>query len=163
MYSVSNLGRVKSNERIVVFCDGRKSLFRGKILKLWVNPNGYVNVHLSRNGKVETFRVHRLVLEAFVDPCPKGMECRHFPDRTRTNNNLENLQWGTISENKRDRKLHGTDNSGERNNTVKLTRLEVVKIRKVYSTGKFSHRELAEMFSVNHSTIGRLLRNQNWA
>lgn len=42
--------------------------------------------------------VHRLVLEAFTGPCPKGMECLHADDDP-TNNHLTNLRWGTHSDN----------------------------------------------------------------
>jgi hypothetical protein len=38
--------------------------------------------------------VHHLVLEAFVGPCPEGMECLHGDDIP-DNNILSNLQWGT--------------------------------------------------------------------
>ena len=65
--------------------------------------------------------VHQLVLEAFVGPRPEGMESRHFPDRDPANNRVENLSWGTHQQNIRDQKVHGTDNSGERNGQVKLT------------------------------------------
>jgi hypothetical protein len=52
--------------------------------------------------------VHRLVLEAFVGPCPIGMQCRHFPDPNPANCNLKNLQWGTPMENTEDKRVHGT-------------------------------------------------------
>ena len=46
--------------------------------------------------------VHRLVLEAFVGPCPEGMECRHLEGDT-ANNALSNLAWGTPQENAADK------------------------------------------------------------
>jgi len=65
---------------------------------------GYLRVRLA-NGAYHkrTFQVHRLVLLAFVGPCPEGMQTRHFPDPDRTNNRLENLRWGTAKENAADR------------------------------------------------------------
>lgn len=50
--------------------------------------------------------IHRLVLEAFVGPCPDGMEALHS-DGNKTNNNVDNLRWGTPSENNRDIVKHG--------------------------------------------------------
>jgi hypothetical protein len=75
---------------------------------------GYRNVSLRREGKSYNRYVHRLVLEAFVGPCPKGMQSRHFPDKDTSNNALTNLQWGTPKQNQDDRITHGTDGRGER-------------------------------------------------
>jgi len=52
-------------------------------------------------------RVHRLVLEAFIGPAPKGTICCHN-DGDPTNNRLENLRWDTHSSNTRDAIRHGT-------------------------------------------------------
>lgn len=57
--------------------------------------------------------VHRLVLEAFVGPCPPGMECRHLNGDS-GDNHLRNLQWGTPSENQFDKVRHGTHHYAKR-------------------------------------------------
>ena len=67
-------------------------------------------VILQAMGKKRHAFVQWLVLEAFVGPCPDGMECRHFPDRDPTNNRLDNVRWGTAQENSDDKKVHGTNN-----------------------------------------------------
>lgn len=56
--------------------------------------NGYMSVHIR--GII--YKVHRIVLETFVGPCPDGMECDH-KDRNRSNNHIENLRWVTKAEN----------------------------------------------------------------
>ncbi len=106
-YSVSDRGRVRSLPRTITDKTGRPRFLRGKILKpiLW---EGYLSANLNKQGKSQRFGIHRLVLLAFVGPCPDSMECRHFPDRDRSNNKLENLQWGTPKENQHDRIEHGT-------------------------------------------------------
>lgn len=58
--------------------------------------------------------VHRLVLESFVGPCPKGMECCHAPDPNPANNALSNLRWGTHAENARDMVNQGRSNVGDK-------------------------------------------------
>jgi hypothetical protein len=50
-------------------------------------------------------QVHRLVLEAFVGPCPDGMECCH-EDGDSTNNRVDNLRWDTHEANVRERLEH---------------------------------------------------------
>lgn len=65
----------------------------------------YLQVRLKWNGKSRLCRVHRLVLDAFMGPCPAGHECRHL-DGNPVNNRLDNLCWGTPLENAADRKDH---------------------------------------------------------
>lgn len=87
LYEVSNLGRVRG-------------LKRGRILRGRTLPNGYRQVSLWRCNQ-EVFRyIHRLVLEAFVGPCPEGRETLHG-NNDRADNRLCNLRWGTRSENQR--------------------------------------------------------------
>lgn len=99
LYEVSDLGRVK---RV-----GAGQGTRPGIRKLHANPrSGYLSVNLSKGNRQRTHRVHRLVLEAFVGPCPEGMESCHADD-DRNNNRLENLRWGTHAENCEERRTNG--------------------------------------------------------
>jgi hypothetical protein len=66
------------------------------------HKKGYRRVTLHRDGKRYHPLVHRLVLEAFVGPCPKGMEVCHYPDTDKANNRLGNIRWDTHAENMRD-------------------------------------------------------------
>lgn len=92
-YDVSDHGRVWSHRR-------------QRMLALTETPLGYVVVCLSQPPARLTRKVHRLVLEAFVGPCPEGMETRHL-DGDRRHNQLTNLMWGTPLENGADRIAHG--------------------------------------------------------
>lgn len=61
---------------------------------------------LSRSGTTKHLKLHRLVLKAFAgDPQP-GQEARHRDDDP-YNNRLDNLVWGTRSENMRDQVRNG--------------------------------------------------------
>lgn len=100
-YEVSDLGRVRSLDRTTR--DGKR--LRGCVLKPFVMPSGHLRVGLSR-GEGRTKKVHRLVLEAFIGPCPPEMEALHrngVPGDCR----LVNLRWGTKSEDARDQIAHG--------------------------------------------------------
>lgn len=112
-YEVSNKGRVRSwrpcNRRALPPSEAR-------VLRPTISPStGYASVEISLNGVGVRRAVHRLVLEAFVGPCPPGMETRHVNDNNRTNNDLTNLAWGTKRENMEDQRLHGTLAIGLRN------------------------------------------------
>jgi len=76
----------------------------------------YPEVKLSRDGRTRTTRVHRIVALAFHGQPAPGHEVRHL-DGDRTNNNAENLKWGTKSENRLDSVRHGTHYSHGRHVT----------------------------------------------
>lgn len=83
-YEVSDRGHVYSL--------GRASA-RGGLLKPQLNSAGYRTVRLSKYGRVRTFTVGRLVLEAFAWPPPGKRRARHGPGG-RTDDGLANLYWG---------------------------------------------------------------------
>lgn len=104
LYEVSNLGRVRSTERL----DSLGRPCRSVELRPDIRPSGHLRVTFSRDGSVRRFWVHRLVLDAFVGPRPKGTEGCHN-DGDPTNNCVENLRWDTKSANALDRVRHGRD------------------------------------------------------
>lgn len=83
-YQVSNLGRVRSLDRII---EGRWGLIlsKGIMLSQKTTTYGYKEVGLSKNGKVKYFAVHRLVAMAFI-PNPNNYPQINHMDECRTNN-----------------------------------------------------------------------------
>jgi len=93
-YEVSNLGRVRSFVRN----------YAGVFLKPGKASHGYYTVSLgSKNSRT----LHSLVAETFIGPRPAGQEVLH-KDGSRTNNCVENLRYGTRSENIRDAVRQGS-------------------------------------------------------
>lgn len=127
-----------------------------------INNQGHLIVNLFRNKQMRTFLVHRLVLMAFVGPCPEGMEACHYPDRNPGNNRLENLRWDTYANNNADKLVHGTAKLGESSHYAKLTDDEVREIRVLYATGKYTMRQLAEAFGVSTPNICLIVNRVNW-
>lgn len=127
------------------------------------NPSGHLNVGMSCNGKRSTLLVHRIVLTAFVGPCPDGMEACHYPDRNPANCHLANLRWDTHKANMRDMVEHGNSIRGERHPQSFLTENDVREIRKLYSTGAFIQRDLAERFGVHVQTIFSITSRLTWS
>ena len=109
LYEVSDLGRVRSLDRI----DVAGKHLRGKAMRLVshgrVSGNGrsYRVLTLCRDGKVRKFGVHRLVLRAFLGEPSEGQLTRHL-NGIHDDNRLSNLRWGTGTENNLDTILHGT-------------------------------------------------------
>jgi hypothetical protein len=126
---------------------------------------GHLFVILSKPGsKIKQFSIHRLVLTAFVGPCPEGMVGRHFPDRNPANNHLENLSWATRTVNQRDRIFHGTSNRGEQSSSVKLTEADVIAIRKWHKrkTKKKTINQVAVEHGVVNRTIQAIVYGRTW-
>ncbi len=97
-YDVSDLGRVRS-WRGGADKSRPDSVRKSKMVRPWVNWNGYHLVTLVGLGKKKHKTVHSLVLEAFVCPRPSpATESSHL-DNDRGNNCLSNLEWTTKKEN----------------------------------------------------------------
>lgn len=92
LYEVSNLGRVKSLDRIVKGCYGSIAHKKGKIISSGIGSTGYCIVSLQKDGKGKSFGVHRLVAQAFI-PNPDNLPMVNHKDEVKTNNNVENLEW----------------------------------------------------------------------
>lgn len=106
-YEVSNLGRVRSVDRVVIGARGAPHRLSGRMLKQRLSTRGYVIVMMSKDGAYQNRLVHRLVLGAFVGEAQDGQECCHL-NGVRTDNRLENLRWDTHSGNSQDQVAHGT-------------------------------------------------------
>jgi hypothetical protein len=104
LYEVSNLGRVRSLERITVGINGREYKSKGKELKIFSNK-GYCYVNLFRNGKINSLKVHRLVAEAFI-PNPLNKPQVDHIDTNKNNNSTDNLRWATHAENMNNELTH---------------------------------------------------------
>ena len=98
-YQVSNLGRVKSLDRVVEHAKGKitKRTLKGSILKTKL-VYGYEYVSLSKDNKLKSYRVHRLVAKAFI-PNPNNYPAVNHKDEDRSNNNVSNLEWCTYKYN----------------------------------------------------------------
>lgn len=112
-YEVSDLGRVRGVTRKVYSGGGRMRTQVGRVLRPGIINTRYLVVALRDGFATKSLTVHRLVLLAFVGPCPPGMEVRHL-DGDRTNARLDNLAYDTHSENLRDIARHGRHYLGNR-------------------------------------------------
>lgn len=134
LYEVSNFGRVKSIK-----------FGKERFLKLFTNHRGYLQVNLSKKGKVKKYFVHRLVAEAFLEIPEelKHLKGTHYlqvnhKDENKLNNNAENLEWCTSSYNvnygSRTEKCSKKNTNGKLSKTVLQYDLEGNFVREWEST-----------------------------
>jgi hypothetical protein len=138
----------------------------GKWLRFVTMPNiPYLRAALYRNGRQYKFLVHRLVLEAFVGPCPPGMECCHN-NGDPSDNRLENLRWDTHSGNTMDSLSHGTHNwtnsRGEAHHAATMTELLVREILAIYRAGAATQTEIAHQFGITKSVVWQIVNRKTW-
>lgn len=120
----------------------------------------YLFVRLCEKGRVRSFLIATLVLEAFVGPRPPGKETCHFPDKSTNNNALSNLTWGTPIENASHRKIQGSRFGafGEDHPRAKLTEENVLWIRRRPE----SVISMAKRFGVDRNQIYSILWRTAW-
>lgn len=93
-YQVSNLGRVKSLDRIIQRYKTLTSKRTGVVLSSRCSGKYYLTVVLNKLGKRETFSVHRLVAICFLNHAgfsDTKLVVDHI-DNNKLNNNVNNLQ-----------------------------------------------------------------------
>lgn len=126
-----------------------------------IRPKGYHVISLcSINGQKRIRMVHILVLEAFIGPCPEGLQCRHL-DGNPANNHVTNLKWGTSIENANDKLMHGTYIQGERGSKAKLTNEDVIEIRKRRANGE-TIETIAKDFPLKQNSIYNIVNRRTW-
>lgn len=146
-YEVSNLGRIRSLNRIVSHSKNGDTLYKGKDISLNKISSGYFQVELKKDKLKRRFMVHRLVAENFLEvpndtniKCIEGediskylsgnrrIEVNHI-DEDKSNNSVENLEWCT--------RLYNLK-YGSRPNNVSKASIKTCKIYKENKIGIFS-------------------------
>jgi hypothetical protein len=96
LYKIGNLGTVMSCERRRG--TNYKCLLSERHKKYSVDKNGYSIVSINKEGRVTSFRLHRLVASHFIVNEQDKPEVNH-KDGNKLNNTIDNLEWCTRSEN----------------------------------------------------------------
>lgn len=166
-YEVSDRGRVKSLARWT------HRLNRwGSVNRWWMKEKILASVRALATGKYRTgalaysrvglvdseakttqYSVHRLVLSAFIGPCPTGYEGAH-EDGDTANNTLINLSWKTSKENSADRIRHGTQT--HKPSWRKLTFADAQRIRQAVSEGA-TQASQASTYGLHSSYVCQLI------
>ena len=164
-YSVSSMGRVRSEPRTIIRRDGVVTELNGKLLADRVSTKGYIVAALTRKGRAAYRPVHQLVVEAFIGPIPDGLQVNHKSGIKR-DNRLENLETVTPRENVAHAYRLGLARRGrvygEDSGTAKLTGEQVLEIRSRYAAGGVRQIDLADEFGIGRATIGKIVRGERW-
>lgn len=159
IYSVSNLGNIKSHDRESIktyrgVITGTVKV-KGKDIKKMTNACGYYCVDVVKKNML----VHRLVALNFI-PNPNNYKVINHKDGNKQNNNVNNLEWCTHKQNSIHASKHNLYNPrrGELNNMAKLTEKDVLDIRLSKDTGVY----LASKYNVDKSLISSIRLRKSW-
>lgn len=157
VYQVSSESRVKSLARTIPYRDGRNRPVKEMILNDSVDSIGYPVVALWANNRSRAYRVHRLVMTAFV-PNPNNKRCVNHKNGIKSDNRLENLEWVTYKENNQHAWVNGM-NEGIRKATGKRASKVVIDTAsgKEYPSAKIAAKEMG----MNYSTFLGWLNDDN--
>jgi hypothetical protein len=148
-WEVSDQGRVRSTRTGTL-----------RVLRPAPDRKGYLHLSYHVEGRQLGFTVHRLVLEAFVGPCPGGHEASHLNGDPR-DNRLANLAWESQPANNRRKHEHGTAPVGEANPAAKFTTEQVRAIREVGRA--LPQRLLARLCGTSQPVISEILGGKTWS
>ena len=171
LYQISNLGRVKSCDRVVInhYEDGRGDVTvhrKGKIMRLGVyKREGYCYICLSKNNIKKKYKIHRLVALAFIpNPNPQKYDMVNHIDGNVKNNNVCNLEWTNNYGNQMHAIKTGLNKYvGVNSQWSKLTEEQVKFIRENYKKrGKYNFCTLAKMFGVTPQVISGVVHRQTY-
>jgi hypothetical protein len=170
LYEVSNIGRVRSLDRIRALRmrqipPGTMRHIKGRIVHgRLLGPKGhaqYWKVLLNDEGRKEVRFVHHLVLEAWVGPRPEGHVTNHRNGDS-TDNRVENLEWCTYSHNNQ----HAIDTGlrkmrGEQNPRARFTVEDIVTMRRLYDNG-MTATEIARQYKASVPGVWDIVKRNVW-
>jgi predicted nucleic acid-binding protein len=151
LYQISNLGNVKSLERLKSNGKGMQRVYE-KILIPGKDRKKYLVCNLSKNNKHKTIKIHRLVAKNFVENPNNKIQVNHI-DGNKNNNAYDNLEWVTNKENREHAcklGLHFKMLVGQEKNVCKY-----------YLKTNISILKIAKKFNTTRQVIGRILKENN--
>ena len=156
-YEVSDLGNVRSWR----LGHGKYGIAKTpKLLSPVTDIDGYKRISLVWHGKNVAFFVHKLVLLAFLGPCPEGMECSHA-NNNKQDNRPENLNWVYTTTNRKKQTQDHLCAHGESHAHTKLTEDQVVEIRYRYAAGEKA-RQIGLDYGIDRLHVNRICRGYSW-
>ena len=154
-YEVSDMGVVRSLDRVIVDKNGVSYRKRGRIMKQTRSKvrdnNGYLVVNLRRNHTSYVACVRKLVAMAFI-PNPKNLPTVNHKNGDKTNNEASNLEWASYSENNKHALEFGLRKP--RGNAVDQYSLDGVRLKR-YPSGAVAARETGVSYGmISHCLNG---------
>lgn len=129
--------------------------------KAGTTEDGYGKFWVSEDRRAG--RAHRISYEMFHDMhLPEGQFVTHSCDN-RVCVNPRHLSLGSPTSNMREKVERGRQAKGEDFDSSKLTKDDVVSIRKRYAQGGISQDDLADEYNVSQRLVSFIVRGEQWS
>ncbi len=127
------------------------------VWKLSKNKDGYGQINF--NGKI--VRTHRIAYILTNGEISEGNKVLHICDNPPCCN-PKHLRVGTQKDNIDDRVNKKRTANGERNSNAKLIKDNVIEIRLMHASGKFTQQEIADSFGIIQQHVSQIVNNKLW-
>ena len=145
--------------------DGRVWSYHMNDFKATSNHRGLEYIMLHKDGIKKWHSVSVLVLEAYICKKPFPDAVAMHIDSIPSNNNVDNLRWGTNEE------VMSRTARGEKNYHTMLKDADVRKIREMYAAGqigrgkkgeRYTLTEVGKMFGISRPAVWRIIHRYTW-
>lgn len=160
LYEVSNMGQVRSLDRIIPDKTHGTRKLAGKVLKQTQDKQGRRYVVLSKHSNTLKKRVHLIVAEVFIGPRVTGIEVCHN-DGNSGNNRADNLRYDTHHSNMQDMVQHGNSQRGEKCYHATTKEKQVHEIRKLRASGMM-YKDIAATLGVGYYSVAKICAGSRW-
>lgn len=143
--------------------DGKvRNIKTGKILKYWIDRDGYYRTTISINKKSYHTGTHRFVAIAFI-PNPDNLPEVNHKNGKKWDNRVENLEWVTTQENVQHAFYTGLKYAtlGEDNSLSVYTEKQIRKVCSLLEKG-MSNKKISEKTGVNRKYITDIKKGRRW-
>ena len=149
-YEVSNFARVRNSKT--------KSVLKTRMCS--TKYIGFMGCLGSRKCR-KSIMVHKAVAETFIENKLNLPQVNH-KDGVKTHNWVENLEWVTNQGNAEHASTHRLLKvmCGENHKNAKLTNEQAKEIKKLYATGKYTQKQIAEVYKISRAKISQITRGK---
>lgn len=156
-YQISNLGRVKTLDRVIKCGKNIKKHIPEKVMAIRSHA-GYKTVTIRIDSKTKVCSIHRLVAKTFL-PNPNNYKCVNHIDGNKENNAVNNLEWCNYSHNMKHAYRNGLRVAKGR---AKLSKSQVLEIRELCTSSGYTITKIADIFGVSKATISKIKNYKSW-
>lgn len=159
-YQCSNLGNIRSLDRIIFEHTGKSQTRKGTIIKQKQNKNGYLQFALNKDSKRKMVYTHQIIAATFLEN-PNCLPVINHIDGNKLNNNINNLEYTDYAENNQ----HAYKVLHRKPATAGAKRVELYIIDTLNKTVEYyeSITSASDSISLSHTQINRYIHsNKKW-
>ncbi len=159
LYEISNYGRVKTHRASYKFKNKKDCFLKNNTF----HPSGYFFVTLIKDKIRKSFSIHKLVACHFIEN-PNNLPQINHIDCDKSNNKADNLEWCDNLYNHLHAKANGLFkyHKGSNHGMAKLNESQVEKMREMYKSGLYTHKQLGVLFGIERGAVTGIINRKTW-